>query len=330
MNSGITVQPDTSQQWNRLRADPTVSFVKITINDKDTFEIVSQGSTSSEDSIVQAARELKAKEPAYLLIREGSKFYIVFYCPMNARVHDKMVYSSSLNSLKLGLGSDNLIAELYVNTPEECTREELTKSSHPTDRLEVMTGDERCKYETHMESAGSMDTQAKVAVDLPVKVHADAATALKGFSSSSVSGVLLQLNADTEELEVATQGDYDLTALSGMLAADAPRFVLCRQPYEHPETGAQASAVVFVYYCPDKARPKMRMFYSAAKSIVVKILEAHGITRDCNFEASDASEVSVAEALDALFPKKHERVVVAKPKPKARGGKSLGVKFSDF
>ena len=42
--------------------------------------------------------------------------------------------------------------------------------------------------------------------------------------------------------------------------------------HTHPTTGSAASATLFIYYCPIKAKPRAKMFYSAAKALVLKVL----------------------------------------------------------
>ena len=53
-------------------------------------------------------------------------------------------------------------------------------------------------------------------------------------------------------------------------------FVLYR--FDHNKDSAKKSANVFLYYCPDLAKPREKMFYSSTKSMVIRILEELGIT----------------------------------------------------
>jgi len=328
--SGIVVNHDTTKQFHTLRGDSSVSHVKININD-ETFQIVSVGK-STDNPLAAAAAELEPKKPAYILVRtpkSQEKFYVVFYVPMNARVHDKMIYSSSLNSLKLGLGSDNLAGDFYINDAAECNEAELYKSVHTVSRADAMTFGERLALDSHIEVATNMATEAKVVADLPVQVHASVHSALAGFKDSTVNAILFKLNPDTEELEIDTKGTFDIDAISTQLGSE-PRFILAHFTATDGATGATQAVNCFVYYCPEQAKIKTRMFYSATKSVVMKMLDNSGIPRQVNFEASEPADVTNEVVNDSVFPKKAERVVQSKPKPQARGAKSLGVSFSDF
>ena len=211
---------------------------------------------------------------------------------------------------------------------DECALTRLAQHSHS--RLELMTVNELLAHESAYESASGIATEAKVSVDLPVKVAPEVLPALAAVKDGSAATAVFTLTLDTETLELVGKSNDSIDQTSAGFTRDAPRYCVFNFAHTNPATGAAASAVVFVYYCPDKAKPKQKMFFSAAKSLVVRLVEEQGVAITKSFEATEASEVSATNALSYLYPAAVEKKVITKLKPQGRAGKSaFVVKFDD-
>jgi len=53
-----------------------------------------------------------------------------------------------------------------------------------------------------------------------------------------------------------------------------PRFVV--HSFAHEQNGESKTTNMLIYYCPGKAKPKNKMFYSTAKSSVIAIFSKYG------------------------------------------------------
>jgi len=125
--------------------------------------------------------------------------------------------------------------------------------------------------------------------------------------------VVLQLDPATEVMGVVTSGDLDIPAIVRQFPPSQPRYAAFRYSHSHPETKEDVATTVFVYYCPDVAGPRLKMFYSSCKSMAVKTCDKFGVTCQKQVEISVGSELSAAFLLDELYPKKTTTKAFAKP-----------------
>ena len=324
--SGITMSEEVFKTWNFARADPTVSFVKMNIQN-DTFAVqkIGHGGQSTEDFFKAAAAELKPKEAAYIPVRsapESDKFVLVYYMPNNARVHDKMIYAASLSSLKQSLGSDNLSGEMSIQLPEECTTQELALASHVHKKTDLFTMNEILAYEALYSSQQGLENESKVSVDLPISIAPAAAALMKQIKTGEAKGANFSLNPDTEVLEIAERGDT-ADELAKFYTNTSPRFTLVHHVFDGQPV------VCFVYYCPEKAKAMLKMFYSASKSLLLKSLATFDITPRVSYECNEPKEVSTRAFEDILNPVVEEKKAISKPKAKGASSMKIG-KFADF
>jgi hypothetical protein len=71
---------------------------------------------------------------------------------------------------------------------------------------------------------------------------------------------------------------------------------------------------VLYYYCPESIKPKLKMFYSTCKSVVVRLLQDEAqLSISKSLEVSDRAEVSTAVVMDALHPQEATKKAFKKP-----------------
>jgi hypothetical protein len=272
-----------------------------------------------------------------------------------------MVYAASSAALKDGLGLSNFDAATFsISKPAEASASDYTSVSRSMSQDELLTLDEKEKRDGEMQSAMSMGSGRSLAiVGLPIKASDEALAALTDAQKGQHSTVILLLNSETEVLQVQKAGDFSFEQVQGMLPPTEPRYVLHNFAHEHE--GKQTKAFVFAYYCPDDIRvrthphnlrclafcsnhadlltkppslgplslcvcfcqPKLKMFYSTCKQVVVKVCEQLGITIARSLELSEPKELSGASVLEELYPQASAKKTFKKPARPGRGNARL-------
>jgi hypothetical protein len=312
-SSGIEVSPQLNQQWNTLRKDGSTNYILMGIQNMESF-VINQSGNSSDPC--NAAQQFLTKEPAYILIRAtDEKFYIVFFVPLGCRNAPKMVYSSSLNALKSGLGTDYLVSEVYITEINELVQLTLERSTHTIDRVAMMTQQEQLQFDAAYSTVGTLETESKMTSDLPVKVSTAAQEAIDAVKNKQAKTVALTLNTDTEELEVLTKGNQTPEQLQTELTLKTPSFIFFNYNSIDPNTQDENTTGFFVYYCPQGAPIKSKMFHSSAKAVVIKLFESHGLPRKAGFEADSVTDINTEAIMKTIYPPSQQSTRVAKPLP---------------
>ena len=84
-------------------------------------------------------------------------------------------------------------------------------------------------------------------------------------------------------------------------------------------------SAVFYYFCPELIKPKLKMFYSTAKSIVTRLCEVEfGMPITKSLEISDRQEMSTPHVLDALHPQESQKGVQKAARPGRGNARLIG------
>jgi cofilin len=77
-----------------------------------------------------------------------------------------------------------------------------------------------------------------------------------------------------------------------LLDADGPRYAIVDYEFKKAETGLVQDKLIFVFWCPDTSKIKMKMLYASSKDSLVKPLNGLAkIIQANDAEAIDDSEV---------------------------------------
>jgi cofilin len=77
-----------------------------------------------------------------------------------------------------------------------------------------------------------------------------------------------------------------------LLQADGPRYAIVDYEYKKVETGLVQDKLIFVFWCPDTSKIKMKMVYASSKDSLVKPLNGLAkIIQANDAEAIDEEEV---------------------------------------
>lgn len=117
--------------------------------------------------------------------------------------------------------------------------------------------------------------------------------ALARLASGAAATVVMRIERETVALVRA--GSEGAGALGALLDAAEPRFLLHR---------AAGGRTLFVYCCPDRSRPQLRMVYATAKPSVVDAAARHGLTVAGRLEVRSGAELTAAAVAEALRPRR--------------------------
>jgi len=325
--TGITVDKELNDQFCAADAEgASFRWFQVKINEDYTKFIFEAQSSSFDDEKAlfdDLQAKLEPKVPVYNCMRKGEKWLLASYIPDLARIKDKMVFASSASSLKAGFGTDKFISQDYqLCEPDEMTVAEYTRATS-TDRDLVMSFEEKAKLQTAKESVHLMGTnQTAVIAGVPIKFANDTLDAVDNLKEAKCNTVELVLDGATEVLNIGPNTkDMTVDEIVAALPDNEPRYYLHNFSHTDP-SGEACSKLVYIYYCPMKAVPKLKMFYSTCKAHIQKCLEVKGFGKSTNIEISETSELSTAIVMGELYPK--AAVDNTFSKPKARAGATRG------
>jgi len=263
--------------------------------------------------------------------RLNGKWICIFHCPESSKVKLKMMSASSINAVKAGWGLEKLTKPdtFRISKPSECTAKDFIIHSREVDEEDILTDEERLSNNAAQDSALSTGgSRVSAVMGVPVKIKDEASDALAKVRDGTATTVILRLNPETEVLEAVTTGDISLEEVAGQMTKSEPRYVLHNYKHER-EDKQQVDAIVFFYYCPDGAKPRLKMFYSSCKAMIIKICENLSIEVKKSLEGSEPSEINSQTVLDELYPKKVTKKVFSKPKGRGKGPRRIhgGMKF---
>jgi twinfilin-like protein len=239
--------------------------------------------------------------------------------PEDSTVRDRMVYSSSSAALRDGLGSSNFTSQTWnISQKTECSAKEYEDSQKTMNNSDILTWDEQQKLEAETSSHLAMSSvKVSAIVGLPIKASDDAIAAIKSMNEGKLSAIIFYLHSESEILLVDSSGNYTFEDIAKKFPASEPRYSLSF--FQHEHEGKQASSYVFLYYCPDDIKPKLKMFYSTCKSVVIKLCEQLGCEVNKSIECSERNEINTQAVLTDLYPPVSVKKTFAKPTRPGKG-----------
>lgn len=320
--SGLKVSTELGEKLKSF-ANGSVKWFAVTIDiGAEQFNLVDSGEDLGPNwSKLHDGALLPDHQPIYVIVKAHStKWTMVFWCPDTAPVKERMMYSSSLEALKKGFpGVQWTEPQNYrCSEKKEVSGEEWKRATAEVDESLLLTDEELIRKEAHHDSiATGALAESKVSImgGLPINISDDAIGAFDSFDSTGT--VLFSLNGKTETLELVSAGQEKLEEVAASLTNDEPRFIIHKFAHEHE--GSQKHSNVFIYFCPDAAKPRKKMFYSSCKSVVVSLLQSKKIDIAKSIERSSQKEISEAELLEELYPKETTKKSIKKPNMKGGG-----------
>jgi hypothetical protein len=182
MSSGICVPKDVQLQFNQIRQDNKVRWMKLIINDQETIECIELGDMTSsfENDLNSVHSSASDSKPAYFVFRLdeqnqfGSQWLLIWFVPDSCKPRPKMLYSSTLDKVKKDLGPTYISGYYHASLQKELefsnfsweTKEQKLKSNEDS-----MSHEEKIKREERDESCSFVDnhqTSTVRGVNFPV------------------------------------------------------------------------------------------------------------------------------------------------------------------
>eukprot|EP01083_Nonionella_stella_P208049 755269_1 len=321
--SGIQVHDTLKETFDGATCDDSIRALKFQIHNSEEFEIEDRTSNESDPQADwDAVRDiLDDTNACYVLMKRHDvpgKWMCIAWVPSDTHPRMKLLYASSRESLKHGLGGESFTDDYFITVKNECSYQAFTRFHDPEHAPDVRTWQEATRLNAAIESKATSVKQSVMAT-LDIPVFAAASDALSALQSGSANLAILSLDFTREEIGCEESSSCDLASLEGKLS-NTPLFVLYR--YDHTRNGESMSKTIFVYYCPNSARPKLKMFYSTCKSNIVDLCQQYQIQIDMKMEISIPNEVSQNNILQELYPQIVHKEKFSKPTRPGRRGNS--------
>jgi len=274
---------------------------------------------------------ISEKDACYLLYRTDVQnaqgdylWYLLRYVPDKAKVRDKMLYASTVATLKQELGSSLFAEDIFGTVPNDINTKGYRAHNQHKDAAVPLTDEEKQKQEERMEGvfSGGTGTGAAYVHGVAFPVDQDVRDCLEDFKAGNINYVQLDIDMAKEMIILADAQSCSIDQASRLFPTGFPRFHFFR--WDHDNEGEQVSSIVYIYSCPDgshgtqSAPVKHRMLFSSSKANVAKILEGIGYQINLKLEINAGVEFNEDDLRVLLHPPKAGvKKVVAKPKPQA-------------
>jgi len=290
----IEVEEELATSFQNAVEGNSTRLLQVQVKDEKLVKISSvDGSSNLENDFKEIANQASDDKASYFLFKLKPKEWLfVTYVPDGVAVKDKMIYASAKGALKDRLGHTYLEEELHATNKDELSYEHYNGSK---------TGDARSEFEkehakmleeeneTRKEIVKEMEKkEAQGATggyhSVSIPLAASAKTALDRLKSSDVNFVSLSVSDDKASIISDSSKQVSVNQLVSELHPTEPRFYLYSQP---------GKSIVFIYCCPEKSPPKLRMVYSTSKPNVVSQVTQYGVNlASKRVEITDTADVT--------------------------------------
>eukprot|EP00752_Nemacystus_decipiens_P012693 g11245.t1 len=213
---------------------------------------------------------------------------LVAWIPDDSKVRDKMLYSSSKQDIRQGLGLGFFEGEYYANVPSDLTFESLVASRTNGTGDELLSEAELLKRDLNkQERASDAGMKSSAMGVIPFKVNDDLRAQLQTFGSGEGGLDWIEMRMDGEEIALVDAKDIaGVSSLQDLVNEVEPRFIFLRRD----------KAKFLVYSCPEESAVRLKMTYSSSKASVVAAAAEAGVTADHMVEIRAANEIDEAVA----------------------------------
>jgi len=327
--SGIQVPDEVKQAFASARTDDNVRWLKIVISGEEMkLDGKRELTDSFENDYDALAGSVEDREAAYFVFRLdvknelGYRWLLISHVPENAKVRHKMLYSSTLATLKRELGNAYFAGDYHTTTKEELTFAGYNWESK-SDRLESQWREYMTEKERQLEEERSMSIEGHVG-PTTTNVHGvnfpateETKEKLKSLAEGQLNFVSLKIT-DNEELGIdVAQDNVEPEDMAKIVPNDEPRFIF--YIYRHKFEERDCNSNFFIYYCPTKSKIKKRMIYSSSKNSAFTQAGEAGFAAEKSIEVSDTADITSSYLYDYVHPVKIDPNAQKFKKPKRPG-----------
>jgi len=335
-SSGILVSKQLEQAFAKARTEGGIRWIKVEITIDSTPEemvYVKQKELGEYESDVKELQdELQPKLPCYILFRKDSKnvqeelgydWLFISFVPDGSPVKSRMLYASSRDNLKKGLGSPYFTYEIHASEKDEVTLNTMSNVDKKEARV-LSESELQVKHETKLENkerGESVTSGDNVSVKFPCSDEAK--QKLEELANGNINYVRLSLNIEKETIEYGGEsGTFSLSELPSKVPEKMPSYHFYR--WKHEYEGTECDNIVFIYCCPNGSPVKPRMLYSTVKTTTVNHAVAVKAEPSHKIEITGGEDWTEALMLDYVHPPKAEKDQgFNKPKKPGKSGRGL-------
>jgi len=326
-SSPFPVSDDILQEFkNSTEGSSNVSFFQIQVKD-EKFILVSQqcGTGDIQADFNNFCSGASNNQASFFLYRGNNRkeWTFVTFVP-EVPIKERMVYASAKGTLKDKLGHNNFVKELHFTTTSELTYSSVKESERVIDTRsdfekvheKVLKDEDEARNEAekqHTASSKASGIGGYHTVSIPLS--SAAITELDKIKSGSANWVQLMIDDSKENVVAESAKTISNADLKREIIMNEPRFyIYAKTPNNY----------VFIYCCPEKSPPKLRMVYSTSKPSMIDQIVKKGFTLAKKAEITDSNEID--EALSAPAPRANFGASNAAPKQYGapRGGLQEG------
>ncbi|CEG48429.1 actin-binding homolog 2 [Plasmopara halstedii] len=288
-----------SAELERAFADAqsgNLRFVKVLIND-ESFELSAAGPATSEpryDVAQLVASNLNAEQAAFVLFCPDTnvtalRWVLLAFVPENVSVRDRMLYSSSRDSLKKQLGLNYFSGEFHATDLSEVTWESFIEARKKQAANAPLSESERLLKETALLERDTNVKSSAMGV-VPFGITQNVRDKLRLLQEEKFDWIAMKLSEDNERVEVVKSlENVELIDVISTLDRRTPSFVAYRYRgskvtsalralrwtrFEHKYTfdmRINDVVKVFMYVCPEDSPVRLKMIYSTCKATVLSV-----------------------------------------------------------
>jgi len=272
---------------------------------------------------------VEKNRPAYYFVRldtiseiSGHNWLLIVYIPDEAKVRERMLYASTVATLKREFGLTYISQEIRTSSAEEMT----SHSFHQHLRTQAAPPPRTIREEEMFEikqnevtSDISVATRHQTLQGLQFPLDENVIEALHLFKNEKVDYVQLEIDYERERILLAHSESHPTPErIQKCLPTNAGRYHVYR--FKHDFNHETVESILFLYSVPGSgSKIKERMVYASCKeSVIGNIEEKFGIKIERKLELCDINDLTH----DHLFREIHPEAsaTAAKPtfsKPKA-------------
>ncbi|CAF1563673.1 unnamed protein product [Adineta ricciae] len=329
--SGITANESLRAKFNEMK-DGHIRVVVIAIENET---LVVKDEYTAEHSFNEDFEKLisplvQPNRPAYYFIRldtineiSGHNWLLIVYIPDEAKVRERMLYASTVATLKREFGIAYITEEIRASSINEMT----INSFHQHIRTQAAPPPRTMREEEMLEikqrevtSNISVDSKHQTLQGLMFPFDENVLEALHLFKNESVNYIQMEVDHEKERIFL-THSESNATpeSIQKLFPENAGRYHVYR--FTHEFNNETLHSNFFLYSVPGHgSKIKQRMVYASCKeSVIDNIEKKHGITFERKLELCDISDLTT----DYLFQQLHPEAVASASKkpferPKAR------------
>lgn len=279
----------------------------------------------------------KQNRAAYYFVRldtvseiSGHNWLLIVYIPDDAKVRERMLYASTVATLKREFGLTYITQEIRATSPNEMTLQSfdqhLRSQAAPPPR--TMREEEMLEIQQReVTSDISIDSRHQTLQGLMFPFDENVVEALHLLKKGNIDYVQMEIDHEKERILLShSQAHATPEKILEVLPEGAGRYHLYR--FKHEFNNQTISSMLFLYSVPGYgSKIKQRMVYASCKESVIETIEKKfGIPVERRLELCDASDLTSAHLFQQLHPEVSESAAkssFAKPKAPSRGPRRL-------